>query len=160
MTLRIFSCISFSPTGGVAFALLFFFLNLNPHHGKSLREHINEFDFLGLLLIIGGVVCLLIGFNFSETSCEFYKCDLLCQRAWTDKHLTGSTPQTIAPLVVGVVLLIIASINEIFTTRSPIIPPRLFKVRTTAFLLITTFLHAFAFFGGKSLNNTRVLISI
>ncbi|KAI0798031.1 MFS general substrate transporter [Abortiporus biennis] len=116
------------PTGGVAFALLFFFLNLNPHQGKTFREHVAEFDFIGFILLVGGVVVLLIGFNFSEQD-------------W-------STPQTIAPLVIGVSLLIAAAINEIFTTRSPIIPPRLFKVRTTAFLLITTFLHAFAFFQG------------
>lgn len=116
------------PTGGVAFAILFFFLNLNPHHGKTFRQHVAEFDFIGLFLIVGGVVCILIGFNFSETS-------------W-------STPQTIAPLVVGIVLLIAATVNEIFTSRSPIVPPRLFKVRTTAFILFSVFLHALAFFGG------------
>lgn len=56
--------------GGVAAALLFFFLNLNPHQGRTLRQHVNEFDFIGLGLIVGGVVCLLVGFDFSETSCE------------------------------------------------------------------------------------------
>ncbi|EKM55449.1 uncharacterized protein PHACADRAFT_256078 [Phanerochaete carnosa HHB-10118-sp] len=116
------------PTGGIAFAILFFFLNLNPHRGKTFREHVAEFDFLGLALIVSGIVCVLIGFNFSETS-------------W-------STAQTIAPLVIGVVLLILGALNEIFTSRSPIVPPRLFKVRTTAFLLISVFLHALAFFGG------------
>ncbi|THH27245.1 hypothetical protein EUX98_g6938 [Antrodiella citrinella] len=116
------------PTGGVAFALLFFFLNLNPHKGRTLRQHIDDFDYVGFLLIVGGVVCILLGFNFSETS-------------W-------SAPQTIAPLVIGIVLLIAASINEVFTTRSPIVPPRLFKTRTTAALLISTFLHALAFFAG------------
>lgn len=38
--------------------------------------------------------------------------------------------------------------NEIYTTRSPILPPRLFRVRTTAFILISTFFHALAFFAG------------
>ena len=28
-----------------------------------------EFDFLGLGLMVVGVVCLLIGFNFSEQTC-------------------------------------------------------------------------------------------
>ena len=59
-----------SPTGGVAAALLFFFLNLNPHQGRTLKEHLNEFDFPGLFLIVSGVVLLLVGFNQSETSCE------------------------------------------------------------------------------------------
>ncbi|KAI1795901.1 MFS amino acid permease [Ganoderma leucocontextum] len=117
------------PTGGVGFLLLFLFLNLNPHQGRSFREHLSDFDFAGLLIIIAGVVLILLGFNFSETS-------------W-------STPQTIAPLVIGVVLLIVASLNELYTNRSPIIPPRLFKTRTTALLLITVFFHAFGFFAGS-----------
>ncbi|KAL6298222.1 major facilitator superfamily domain-containing protein [Sparassis latifolia] len=108
--------------------LLFFFLNLNPHQGKPLRQHVREFDFVGLILIIGGVVLLLIGFNFGE-------------QGWDQAR-------TIAPLVLGVCLLIAAGVNEIFTNRSPIVPPRLFKTRTTTFLLVSTFIHAIAFFCG------------
>ena len=61
-----------SPIGGAAAALLFFFLNLNPpqHQERTLKQHINEFDFLGLFLIVSGVLLLLVGFNQSETSCE------------------------------------------------------------------------------------------
>jgi len=39
-------------------------------------------------------------------------------------------------------------VNELFTKRSPIIPPRLFKTRTTSIILLTTFLHALTFFAG------------
>ncbi|OCB88604.1 MFS general substrate transporter [Sanghuangporus baumii] len=114
------------PTGGLAAAILFFFLNLNPHHGRPLREHIAELDFLGLILVVSGVVCLLLGFNFSETS-------------W-------STPQTIALIVVGAVLLVLAGVNEMFTNRAAIVPPRLFKTRTTTIILVTCFLHGVGFF--------------
>ncbi|KIK57685.1 hypothetical protein GYMLUDRAFT_203254 [Collybiopsis luxurians FD-317 M1] len=116
------------PTGGVAGALLFFFLNLNPTPRKPFREHIREFDFIGLGLIIAGVVCLLIGLNQGETS-------------WSDAS-------TIALIVVGGVLLVLAGVYEIYTTKSAILPPRLFKTRTTAFVLISNFLHALAFFQG------------
>ncbi|KAI0374828.1 MFS amino acid permease [Pilatotrama ljubarskyi] len=116
------------PTGGLGFALLFFFLRLNPHRGKAFREHVQQFDFAGLVLIIAGVVLLLLGFHFSESS-------------W-------SSPQCLAPLVVGIVLLVVASVNELWTKRSPIIPARLFKTRTTAAILVTTFLHAFTVFAG------------
>jgi hypothetical protein len=61
---------SVRPTGGVAFVLLLFFLHLNPHHGKSFRQHVSEFDFLGLVLVLAGVICLLLGFNESETACK------------------------------------------------------------------------------------------
>ncbi|KAJ7911081.1 major facilitator superfamily domain-containing protein [Mycena leptocephala] len=54
------------PTGGLAGLMLFFFLNLNPHHGKTLWEHAREFDFVGLFLFVGGVVCLLLGFSQSQ----------------------------------------------------------------------------------------------
>lgn len=61
------------PTGGVALALLASSLHFNPpRHDKSFREHANEFDFLGLILLLGGVVCLLLGFNQSETGCKQY----------------------------------------------------------------------------------------
>ncbi|EPT06037.1 hypothetical protein FOMPIDRAFT_1021147 [Fomitopsis schrenkii] len=116
------------PTGGLAFGVLYFCLHLNPHKGKSFRQHVSEFDFVGFILFIGGVVCILIGFNYSESQ-------------WNQAA-------TIAPLVIGVVLLILAMVNEFYTKRSPIMPPRLFKVRTTAFILISVFLHAFAFFTG------------
>lgn len=116
------------PTGGVAGAVLFFFLNLNPHQGRTFKQHMREFDFLGLFLVIAGVICLLFGFNFSETS-------------W-------SSPQTIALLVIGVVLLGLCAVNELYTNRSPIIPPRLFKTRTTGLILASNFLHAVSFFCG------------
>jgi hypothetical protein len=61
------------PTGGIAAAILFFSLNLNPHQGRTFREHVAEFDFVGLALIISGVICLLIGFSSGETSCKRHR---------------------------------------------------------------------------------------
>ncbi|OAX38645.1 MFS general substrate transporter [Rhizopogon vinicolor AM-OR11-026] len=116
------------PTGGLAGALLFFFLNLNPHQGKSFRQHIQQFDFVGLFVIVTGVICLLIGFNSSET--------------------TWQSAETIALIVIGGTLLILGSVNEIYTKRSPIIPPRLFKTRTTGLAMVSNFLHAIVFFAG------------
>ncbi|KAK7467253.1 hypothetical protein VKT23_004310 [Stygiomarasmius scandens] len=60
------------PTGGAALLILFLFLNLNPRPHKTFAEHAREFDFIGLILIVAGVICLLIGFNSSETSCAYY----------------------------------------------------------------------------------------
>ncbi|KAG9318910.1 major facilitator superfamily domain-containing protein [Chiua virens] len=114
------------PTGGVAAAVLFIFLNLNPHQRRPIRDQLAEVDFIGLFCFVIGVVCLLIGFNFSGTS-------------WSDA-------ETIAPLVIGIVLLVAGGFNEMYTKRSAIIPARLFKTRTTGIILITTFFHAIVFF--------------
>ncbi|KAG2054759.1 MFS general substrate transporter [Suillus hirtellus] len=117
------------PTGGLSGILLFFFLNLNPHQGRPFRDHLREFDFVGLFVIVIGVICLLIGFNSSET--------------------TWQSGETIALLAVGGTLLIIGGVNEIYTKRSPIIPPRLFKTRTTGLILVSVVFHAVIFFTGS-----------
>ncbi|KAF9526981.1 MFS amino acid permease [Crepidotus variabilis] len=116
------------PTGGIAALVLFFNLHLNPHKGRTFREHAGDFDFIGLFFFVAGVILLLLGFNESQTS-------------WKQAS-------TIGLIVSGIVAFIIGGINEVFTKRSPIVPPRLFKTRTTGIILISVFIHAFAFFAG------------
>lgn len=101
------------------------FTQLNPTPRKPLSVYVSQFDFLGLGLFIAGVVFLLVGFQLGETS-------------WSGT--------TIALVVVACVLLIAGCINEVYTTRIPVIPPRLFKTRTTAGLLISVFVHGFAYY--------------
>lgn len=119
------------PTGGVALLLLFFFLNLNPHqHRKTAREHVKEFDFLGLFLLVVGTVLLLLGFNFSsDGGCESFSYPVSRLRYADCVSTLGAQAKCIAPIVLGVVCFIAAGINEAYTPRSPIFPPRLFKVR-------------------------------
>lgn len=118
------------PTGGAAMLVLLFFLNLNPTKKRTVREVCSTFDFAGLFLLSAGIVLILIGFQGAETS------------GW-------GAVQTIAPLVIGFVLLIVAAVNEVYTKREPIVPPRLFQTRTTAGILCGTFLHAFIFFSAS-----------
>ncbi|KDQ21893.1 hypothetical protein BOTBODRAFT_40523 [Botryobasidium botryosum FD-172 SS1] len=116
------------PTGGVA-GFLLFFLKLNPVKRRTLSEHVRTFDFVGLLMLMSGVTLLLVGFNSSETS-------------W-------SSAQTIALVTIGAVMFIGGIAQEFWTTRSPIIPPRLFMTRTTTALLFSVFIHGFAFFAAS-----------
>lgn len=117
------------PTGGVAAAILFINLHLNPRQGRTFREHVQDFDFVGLILIVAGVVLLLLGFNETETSCTSFFFSFQKRGTFLIYQLcAGSSPKTISMLTVGVVLLVACAVNEIYTTRSPIVPPRLFKV--------------------------------
>lgn len=120
------------PSGGAAAAILFLFLHVKPTKKRSVREVVSTFDFLGLFLIAAGVVLLLMGFQEAETA----------KKGW-------QSAETIAPLVVGIVLIILGAVNEIFTSRQPIVPPRLFKTRTTAAILVSVFLHAIGFFAAS-----------
>ncbi|GAA5886236.1 hypothetical protein JCM5296_003531 [Sporobolomyces johnsonii] len=113
------------PCGVFALFIIAFFLHLNPHTPPSASFLLADFDFLGLFLLIAGLVVLLIGFTSGETN-------------W------GSA-QTIACLVVGVAVLLGAVYVEVTTKRSPIIPPRLFRIRTSASICIGVFFHSIAF---------------
>jgi uncharacterized membrane protein YiaA len=107
--------------------ILILFLNLNPTPKRPFKSYVNEFDFLGLFLLVSGVVAFLIGFHFSEAS-------------W-------SSPKTISLLVVGVVLFGFAAANErLIKNRQPIIPPRLFTSRTPGCLLAGVIIHGIMFF--------------
>ncbi|KAF8342225.1 major facilitator superfamily domain-containing protein [Cantharellus anzutake] len=112
------------PSGGLA-AFLLLFLRLNPHQQRTIKQHVRTFDFLGLFLMVTGVVLLLLGFNSSQSS-------------W------GST--TIVLLAAGAALIIFGAVNEVFTSREPILPPRLFRTRTPTIILASTFAHALSFF--------------
>ncbi|KAK7034756.1 hypothetical protein VNI00_012163 [Paramarasmius palmivorus] len=112
------------PTGAVSVGLLYF-LNLNPVPRKSLQQIISEFDFLGLFLIMTGVVSLLVGFQFGE-------------QGWGE-------PKAWALVLVAGLLLVGGCINELYTKRSPIIPPRVFKTRTTTALLGSAGIHTFSY---------------
>ena len=62
----------------------------------------------------------------------------------SDGHIkrvvVGSSAETKSLLIVGCVLLLVGAINECFTSRSPIIPPRLFKVKFSH-QIITSRIH-------------------
>ncbi|TNY23947.1 MFS amino acid permease [Rhodotorula diobovata] len=115
------------PAGGVALALLFFYLKLNPHTPPKAAELLSSFDFLGLALLVAGLALLVTGFTFGEQD-------------W-------SQARAIACLVVGAATLGAAIVVELRTKRSPIIPPRLFRLRTAAGLLVGVFVQSFAFNG-------------
>jgi Na+/melibiose symporter-like transporter len=115
-------------TGGFAIAALVFFLKLNPTKRTTVKEVVSTFDWIGLLLFVSGIVLFLTGLACGGNGTW----------AWTSSVVLGT-------LIPGVVCLIAATINELYTKRRPLIPPRLFKTRTTAGMLISVFLHGIVF---------------
>lgn len=111
-------------------ALLIFFLNLNPTKKKTFQEVKETFDYIGSFSLTAGVALVLIGFQNSTTDSE----------GWV-------AGETVTALAVGFVLLALGAMNEMLTHRDAIIPPRLFKTRTTALLLVASFIHSVMVFG-------------
>lgn len=116
------------PTGGLAGAVLFFFLKLNPTPKKSFSEVSKTFDYIGLVTLMGAVVCFLVGLNEGTSA-----------YGWISFEALGL-------LLIAGLLLTLCLINEFRTTRRPILPTRLFKNRTSGSVLISVPMHALAFF--------------
>ena len=103
------------------------FLHLNPPKTRTVCNLVSTFDFFGLFLTTAGFVLLLIVLQGAEVS------------GW-------KAAQTLAPLVIGIVLLFVAAFYELYTTRESIVPPCLFHTCTTAGILISALIHAMLFF--------------
>jgi hypothetical protein len=104
------------------------FLKLNPTKRTTFSEFFNTFDWLGLFLFVSGIVLFLTGLAVGGNGTF----------AWNSGVVLGN-------LIPGAVCLLLAVINELYTTRQPLIAPRLFKTRTTGGILISVFLHALVF---------------
>lgn len=104
------------------------FLKLNPTKRSTFSDLVKTFDWVGLILFVSGIVLFLTALA-SGGNGTF---------AWNSSVVLG----TIIP---GGVCLILAVVNELNTSRQPLIAPRLFKTRTTAGVLISVFLHALVF---------------
>ncbi|KAI0724274.1 major facilitator superfamily domain-containing protein [Cerioporus squamosus] len=95
----------------------------------SWRTFSRSFDFIGLILFMGGSSCIVIGFNFA------------IQNGWT-------CASTLALIVTGLVVLLLGAVYEVRTERDALFPPIAFKDRTIVITLAVTFLHNFAFNAG------------
>ena len=104
------------------------FLKLNPHKGITFSQLIHTFDWIGLILFVSGIVLFLTALAIGGNGTF----------AWNSSVVIG----TIVP---GLVCLIAAVVNELYTKRQALIPPRLFKTRTTGGVLISVFLHGVVF---------------
>ncbi|KAF8168270.1 major facilitator superfamily domain-containing protein [Crassisporium funariophilum] len=95
----------------------------------SWQTLVQNFDFGGLVLFMGGTTCIIIGFSFA-----------------TD--VGWNAPETLSLIITGIVVLICGGYYEQVTTRDCLFPPTTFNDLSTVVILIITFLHNFAFNAG------------
>ncbi|KAF4443934.1 DHA14-like major facilitator efflux transporter (MFS transporter) [Fusarium acutatum] len=114
-----------STMGAVCFVLLLLLLPLKPVSG-SFKEKARKIDWMGVMASIAGIVLTVMAINSGGSM-------------WAWKNV-----KTISILTIGVIMLLVFIIIEAFFARIPIIPLRLFKQRSPAVLILTGFLHDFA----------------
>ncbi|KAF5691498.1 major facilitator superfamily transporter [Fusarium circinatum] len=116
-----------SIMGAVCFVLLLLLLPLKPVSG-SFKEKARKIDWLGVMASIAGIVLTVTQMAINSGG-----------SMWAWKNV-----KTISILTIGVTMLLVFVIIEAFFARIPIIPLRLFRQSSPAVLILTGFLHDFA----------------
>ncbi|KAH7003123.1 major facilitator superfamily domain-containing protein [Fusarium venenatum] len=111
--------------GAICFVLLVLLLPLKPVSG-SLKEKVQKIDWWGVLASIAGIVLTVMSINSGGS-------------IWAWENV-----KTISMLAIGIVMLLVFIAIEAFFAKIPIIPLRLFKQRSPSVLILTGFLHDFA----------------
>lgn len=111
------------PVGGFSLVLLFLFLHTHYQHDTTLSQKIKRIDYIGNILIMGATAAVLCALTYGGS-----------RYAW-------SSWQIIVPLVLGLAGLVLFMVFEQSKfCREPVVPPRLFKNRTSLVVIINTFL--------------------
>ncbi|ORX92368.1 MFS general substrate transporter [Basidiobolus meristosporus CBS 931.73] len=116
------------PIGVIAIVIVVLFLHLPSTHG-SFWEKVNRIDFIGTLLLLGFIITLLL------------------PTQWGGNEYAWNSPIIIALFCVSGVLLIAFVVVEYKVAAEPIIPCRLFGMRSPLFSFIAMFFYGVVFFG-------------
>ncbi|EXL98609.1 hypothetical protein FOIG_09365 [Fusarium odoratissimum NRRL 54006] len=114
-----------SIMGAVCFLLLLLLLPLKPVSG-SFKEKARKIDWMGVMASIAGIVLTVMAINSGGSM-------------WAWENV-----KTVSILTIGIIMLFVFIIIEAFSARIPIIPLRLFRQKSPAVLILTGFLHDFA----------------
>jgi len=112
--------------GALVLALSLHGIEFEGLTAASWRDFLRRFDFIGLLLFMGGTSCIIVGFSFASA------------QGWR-------ATSTLTLIVIGTVLLISAGVHEVQTTREALFPRAIFNNFNIIILLIVSLLHNVAF---------------
>ncbi|KAL9093824.1 MAG: hypothetical protein Q9159_000126 [Coniocarpon cinnabarinum] len=118
------------PLDGIAFFLLFFFLDLKTPK-TPIVEGVEAIDWLGSLAVVGGTLMFLFGLELGGVSYPWDSATVVCL------------------LVFGVVTLALFAVIELFVAKSPIMAPRIFRKRNNLASLGACWIQSFVFIAGS-----------
>ncbi|KAJ6020770.1 Major facilitator superfamily domain general substrate transporter [Penicillium herquei] len=111
------------PVGGFSLVLLFLFLHTNYQRNTTFSQKIKRIDYIGNVLIMGATAAI------------------LCALTYGGSRFPWSSWRIVVPLVLGLVGLVIFMVFEQSKfCLEPVVPPRLFKNRTSLVVFINTYL--------------------
>lgn len=118
------------PLDGLAFFIILFFLDVKTPR-TPLIAGLKAIDWLGALLIVGGVLMFLFGLEFGGQTYPWSSATVICL------------------LVFGVVVLVLFALSQVYLAKYPIMAPAIFSKRTNVASLGACFFQSFVFIGGS-----------
>ncbi|KAJ2161167.1 hypothetical protein GGF46_001679 [Coemansia sp. RSA 552] len=116
------------PVGGVAGVFIVFFLRM-PRPQGSFMEKLRRIDFVGMIVLVGGLIMILLALNFGG------------------QDYSWSSPVVICLLVCGLVVIGIFVLLEWKVPKEPVMPMRLFKDRNVTVALLQNIFMGATLFG-------------
>lgn len=114
------------PLDGAAFLIILFFLDLKTPK-TPIVQGLKAIDWLGSLLIVGGVLMFLFGMEYGGITYPWDSATVLCL------------------IIIGVFTMVLFVLNERFVAKYPVMPLRIFKYRSNIASLGVCFVHGFVF---------------
>lgn len=114
------------PCDGLALFIIFFFLDLKTPK-TPLWEGLKAIDWLGSLLIVGGVLMFLFGLEYGGVTYPWASATVICL------------------LIFGIFTIGLFVVNEWKFAKYPVMPLKLFKDRSNVAALCACFVHGFVF---------------
>ncbi|KAH8827537.1 major facilitator superfamily domain-containing protein [Flagelloscypha sp. PMI_526] len=110
------------PISGIAMAFVFFFLRVRTPPG-TIKSKLAVVDWTGNLIVITGTTLCNIGLSWAGV-----------RYAWSDVHV-------LAPLIIGLALIVIFMIHQRYIPSQPTVPRDVVGNRTTFSAFFGTFIH-------------------
>ncbi|RJE24369.1 MFS drug transporter [Aspergillus sclerotialis] len=118
------------PIGGVSFVILIFFLKIESAK-TPLIAGLRSIDWTGTVLTIGGTLMFLFGLEFGGVNYPWASATVICL------------------IVFGIVIWVLAMLNEWKLAKYPIIPVRIFNNLHNAIIIMICFFHGVVFIAGS-----------
>lgn len=114
------------PIGGVSLVILFIFLRVNYDNHMTFAQKVQRIDFLGNAVLVASTIAVLYALAYAGAN-----------YSWASWHI-------LVPLLLGFVGFLIFGYTQggQFAAAEPVMPPRLFKHRTSLIISINTFINS------------------
>ncbi|PVU91147.1 hypothetical protein BB560_006148, partial [Smittium megazygosporum] len=114
---------------GIIAAVFIYFLVITKDPVGTMGERMDRLNYIGSLLLIGGLVMVLLGLNFGGNEHKWVSAVVLCL------------------IIIGMTVLVAYSIYDVKYAKEAILPLRLFPIRNVWTSIISSLFMSFAMYG-------------